>query len=109
MNLLRIGQEAVANAIKHGRPSQIHIELQFTPEAVKLKVSDDGQGFSPEQATSAGHFGMLDMRERAESLGSEFQIESAPGRGTQITVEVRSGQQSISNAELKTHTYPGRG
>ena len=109
MNLLRIGQEAVANAIKHGHASRVQIELQYFPDAVKLKVSDDGQGFSPEQANSAGHFGMLDMRERAESLGSDFQIESAPGRGTQITVEVRSGQQSISNAELKTHTHSGRG
>jgi signal transduction histidine kinase len=109
MNLLRIGQEAVANAIKHGHATQVQMQLHYTPDTVKLKVSDDGQGFSPEQSNSAGHFGMLDMRERAESLGSHFQIESAPGRGTQITVEVRSEPQSIPNAELKTHTHSGRG
>ncbi len=109
MNLLRIGQEAVANAIKHGRASQVQIELHYNAETVILKVSDDGQGFSSDQTNSAGHFGMLDMRERAESLGSHLQIDSAPGRGTQITVEVRSERQSISDAELKAHTHSGRG
>jgi signal transduction histidine kinase len=109
MNLLRIGQEAVANAIKHGHASQVQIELHYNAEKVILKVSDDGQGFSPDQANSAGHFGMLDMRERAESLGSHLQIDSAPGSGTHITVEVCSERQSISDAELKVHTHSGRG
>lgn len=108
MNLLRIGQEAVANAIKHGRASRVHIELRYSGDRVFLKVSDDGQGFSPEQATSAGHFGMLDMRERAESLGSHFEIESVPGQGTKITVEVRCEPQLTSN-ESKTHTHFSRG
>ncbi len=109
MNLLRIGQEAVANAIKHGHASQVQIDLHYSAEKVILKVSDDGRGFSPDQSNSAGHFGMLDMRERAESLGSHLQIVSAPDRGTHITVEVRSERQSISNAELKAHTHSGRG
>ena len=109
MNILRIGQEAVANAIKHGHASQVQIDLQYSPEKVTLKVSDDGCGFSPEQANSAGHFGMLDMRERAEALGSPLQVVSAPGRGTYITVEVRSEPQSVSNAELKAHTHSSRG
>jgi signal transduction histidine kinase len=109
MNLLRIGQEAVANAIKHGHASNIHIELQYSPEKTILRVSDDGRGFRPDHADSAGHFGMLDMRERAESLGSHLQIGSAPGRGASITVEVCREQQPISDAELKTHTHSGRG
>jgi len=109
MSLLRIGQEAVANAIKHGHASQIQIELQYTADKVILRVSDDGQGFSPEQSNSAGHFGMLDMRERAEAIGSHLQIDSAPGRGTHITVDVHSEHQSISNDESKTHTHSSRG
>jgi nitrate/nitrite-specific signal transduction histidine kinase len=52
---------------------------------------------------------MLDMRERAESLGSHLQIKSASLRGTQITVEVRSEHQTISDAEFKAHTHSGRG
>jgi signal transduction histidine kinase len=109
MNILRIGQEAVANAIKHSDASQVQVELQYSPEKVILKVSDDGRGFSPEQTNSAGHFGMLDMRERAEAIGSHLQIDSAPGRGTHITVEIGSEHQTISNAELKAHTHSGRG
>jgi signal transduction histidine kinase len=109
MNILRIGQEAVANAIKHGHASQVQIELHYSAERVILKVSDDGRGFNPDQVNSAGHFGMLDMRERAESLGSHLQIKSASLRGTQITVEVRSEHQTISDAEFKAHTHSGRG
>jgi signal transduction histidine kinase len=109
MNILRIGQEAVANAIKHGHASQVQIELHYSPEKVILKVSDDGRGFIPDQANSSGHFGMLDMRERAECLGSHLQIVSAPGRGTHITVEVRSEHQTISDGELKADTHFGRG
>jgi signal transduction histidine kinase len=109
MNLLRIGQEAVANAIKHGHASQIQIELQYTADKVILRVSDDGQGFSPEQSNSAGHFGMLDMRERAEAIGSHLQVDSAPGLGTHITVDVRSEHRSISNDESKTHSHSSRG
>jgi signal transduction histidine kinase len=109
MNLLRIGQEAVANAIKHGHASQVRIELQYTPDKVILGVSDDGRGFGPEHSNSAGHFGMLDMRERAEALGCQLQVNSAPGSGTDIKVEVRSEQQSISDGEFKTHTHSGRG
>ena len=65
MNLLRIGQEAVANAMKHGLARHISIELRYAPESVRLTVSDDGQGFAADQASPAGHFGLLDMRERA--------------------------------------------
>jgi signal transduction histidine kinase len=109
MNLLRIGQEAVANAVKHGQASHIQIDLQYGRESVILQVRDDGCGFNPDQASAAGHFGMLDLRERAESLGSQLQIDSAPGRGTHITVEVRFERPSTSDAEIKAHTYSGRG
>lgn len=109
MNLLRIGQEAVANAIKHGHASQVQIELQYTADKVTLKVTDNGHGFSPDQSNSAGHFGLLDMRERAEAIGSHLQIDSAPSRGTRIRVDVGAEHQSISDAEFKTHTHSGRG
>jgi signal transduction histidine kinase len=108
MNLLRIGQEAVANALKHGHATTIQIELQYNPETVILSVRDDGCGFNSGQSDSAGHFGMLDMRERAASLGSQLHIESAPGYGTRVAVEVHY-EKPISDAELKTHTHSSRG
>ena len=109
MNLLRIGQEAVANAVKHGQATRIQIELQYGPESVILTVDDDGRGFNPGQTSAVGHFGMLDLRERAESLGSQLQIDSAPGRGTHIAIEVHFERPSTSDAEIKAHTYSGRG
>ena len=109
MNLLRIGQEAVANAVKHGRARRVSIELRYAPASVCLTVSDDGQGFAAGQVSPTGHFGLLDMRERAQSMGSQLRIESEPGRGTRIAVEVpvESRPEAIDE-ELKTNSYSGR-
>jgi signal transduction histidine kinase len=89
-NLLRIGQEAITNIIKHGQARQIEIELGFEAENVTLCVRDDGKGFDLENAPapSNGHFGLLGMRERAEKLQGKFQIRTSPGQGTQIQVEI---------------------
>jgi signal transduction histidine kinase len=108
MNLLRIGQEAVANAVKHGGSQHIAIELQYAPESVRLFVKDDGCGFAPEEALSAGHFGLLDMRERAQSIGCHLQIESASGRGTRLTVQAPINGQRLPDEEPKADTYSGR-
>ncbi len=108
MNLLRIGQEAVANAVKHGGAQHITIELQYAPESVRLFVKDDGCGFAPEEALSAGHFGLLDMRERAQSIGCHLEIESASGRGTRLTVEAPINGQRLPDEEPKADTYSGR-
>ena len=88
MNLLRIGQEAVANAVKHGRAKQISLELRYTPTSVCLTVSDDGKGFAADQPSPTAHFGIQDMRERAQSMGSQLKIESRRGHGTRVAVEV---------------------
>jgi len=108
MNLLRIGQEAVANAVKHGGARQVSIELRFDPGSVCLTVSDDGQGFAAGQPSPTGHFGLLDMRERAQSMGSHLRVESEPGRGTRIAVEVPLHPPERIDEELKADTYSGR-
>jgi signal transduction histidine kinase len=108
MNLLRIGQEAVVNAAKHGCAHHIEIALAYARENVRLCVRDDGRGFDPAQTASTGHFGLLDMRERARCLGCDLQIDSRPGAGTAITVDVSIKPQSTSDAELKADTYSGR-
>ncbi len=90
LNLLRIGQEAVMNAVKHARPNQVTVLLQFRPQVVRLSVVDNGCGFQPNGAVLNGssHFGLLDMRERAQSLGCRLEIHSKPGGGTRIELEV---------------------
>jgi signal transduction histidine kinase len=106
MNLLRIGQEAVANAIKHSRCRSVTIELRYASESVGLMIEDDGSGFVP--AVSSGHFGLLDMRERAQSIGSQLQVLSEPGQGTTITLEVATKGSRLPDEQPKADTYSGR-
>ena len=108
MNLLRIGQEATSNAIKHGRAANVQVSLSYAMGRVILEVRDDGCGLSQE-FSKAGHFGMLDMRERAEAIGSHLLVDSTPGNGTLIAIEVAAEQQVNSDGELKANSNPGRG
>ena len=115
MNLLRIGQEAVTNAIKHAHAQQIVLKLSYDPESVGLRVTDDGCGFSAESValSSNGHFGLLDMRERAQSLGCELRVKSETGDGTCISVDIAAKSvaaktKETPHADVKTHTYSGR-
>ena len=89
-HLLRIGLEALTNAVKHGSPTRIDIELRFQPDATTLVVADDGKGLAPSVETeiSGSHFGLLGIRERVTKLGGVFQIHSTPGSGTRLTVVV---------------------
>jgi signal transduction histidine kinase len=107
MNLLRIGQEAVANAVKHGKARHITIELSYGPHEVRLGVQDDGSGFAVEHGSPSGHFGMLDMRERAQSMGSQLKVVSEPGHGTSICVDVPLRSKEVIDEELKANTYSG--
>jgi signal transduction histidine kinase len=108
MNLLRIGQEAVGNAMRHGNARNIAIALVYDAQKVKLSIEDDGRGFDTTQTASTGHFGLLDMRERARCLGCDLQVDSKSGRGTAIAVEVPIHPEPVSHAELKADTYSGR-
>ena len=89
-HLLRIGQEAITNALKHGAARNLRMELHYTASFVELLTADDGCGFDPEgtTATEAGHFGLLGMRERTNKIGGTLSIVSKPGRGTTVTVKV---------------------
>ncbi len=108
MNFLRIGQEAVANAVKHGGARSILVELCYRPELVRLTVTDDGKGFDANQPSRTGHFGVQDMRERAQSMGSELKVTSQPNHGTSVSVEVRIDPEKILDAEHKADTYSRR-
>jgi ligand-binding sensor domain-containing protein/anti-sigma regulatory factor (Ser/Thr protein kinase) len=89
-NLLRIAQEAVANALKHAKPRNILVELERTNGDLRLLVKDDGLGFNPSAAFSSlnGHYGILGMQERAERMGGRFDLASDVGCGTQVEVRV---------------------
>ena len=89
-NLLRIVQEATRNAIQHGGARQIDVRISYlSPGGIRLQICDDGCGFSLEEASlKLGHWGLATMRERAERVGADLKITSAPGRGAEIEVVV---------------------
>jgi signal transduction histidine kinase len=88
-NLLRIGQEVIANAVRYARCGRIEVTLEFCERQVALSVRDDGQGFDPEHPPrSEGGFGLSGMRERAEQMHGECHVVSAPGKGTMVRVTV---------------------
>jgi signal transduction histidine kinase len=105
-NLLRIGQEAVTNAVKHSGAGTVKIELQFTPQRVVLQIQDDGKGFDPDHCIGPdeGHFGLLGIRERAERMGGAADINSTPGAGTRIRVDVPLNQNGRSHDETDLAT-----
>jgi signal transduction histidine kinase len=88
LQLFRIAQEAVTNAVRHGHPTRIDISVSYDARQVTLTIADDGCGFDPHAQTSASrdneHFGLITMRERAEHVGGGLRIESAPGTGTTV-------------------------
>jgi signal transduction histidine kinase len=87
--LLRIAQEALANARKHAAACAVHVALELETERLTLSIADDGRGFDAEEAAKIeGHFGLKTMRERAESIGARFELATAPGAGSRVTVEL---------------------
>lgn len=83
-HLLRIAREAVSNALRHGKASQIRFQLTFSAEGVALEIEDNGCGFDASQNVPVGHFGLIGMAERANKIGAEFSLTSSPGAGTKV-------------------------
>jgi signal transduction histidine kinase len=88
--LLRVGQEAIINAVRHAGASRIRVDLEGGAESVILSISDDGHGFDYERTLAQGHdhYGLSTMRERAEELGGSLRITTATGQGTTVTAVV---------------------
>ncbi|WP_242045823.1 MULTISPECIES: PAS domain S-box protein [unclassified Calothrix] len=87
-NLLRIGQEALTNAIRHANADEIRVELIYDHDQFCLRVRDNGQGFGVGSIPASLGFGLLGMSERAERIGAQLTIRSQPGEGTEMIVTV---------------------
>lgn len=85
MTLYRITQESLNNIVKHASATQVWVRLYVDDNTLSLCIEDNGQGFDP-SAIPEDHFGIAIMRERAGAIGSTFQVESAPGKGTCISI-----------------------
>lgn len=88
-NLFRIGQEAIANSVRHSHATQVTVRICYGKKEVLLEVKDNGNGFDPDRisGTDHGHFGLTGMRERAAAIGSALQLDSTPN-GTRMQVRV---------------------
>ncbi len=88
---LRIGREAVLNAVKHASPRKVEVSLDYGQRSLTLHVRDDGTGMPPdalEAAIAGEHLGLAGMRDRARRSGGTLEIASEPGRGTTISVKL---------------------
>jgi PAS domain S-box-containing protein len=92
-NLLRIGQEALTNALKYAKATEIRVELIYQSTQCILRIKDDGQGFAIDRDSSHNGFGLLGMAERADLIGGQIQIHSALGQGTEVAVSVNQQEK----------------
>jgi signal transduction histidine kinase len=88
--LLRIAQEAMTNAVRHGNARKIFVHLESSATSLSLEIFDDGCGFVPEEvfADGFGHFGLRGLRARASKINADLQIISAPNRGTTVRLVI---------------------
>lgn len=87
--VFRVAQEALHNALRHGKPSVVRMELETKHAKVVLSVSDDGTGFQSDPTSEGGHhLGLASMRERARRAGGRLRVTSELGEGTTVRLEV---------------------
>ncbi|WSQ08106.1 GAF domain-containing sensor histidine kinase [Streptomyces sp. NBC_01231] len=90
--VLRVAQEALHNALRHSGAGHVDVTVDRRGSGAVLRVSDDGSGFDPKTVRRAGrHLGLVSMRDRASGVGGTLTVESAPGKGTTIELEVPGG------------------
>ncbi len=87
--LLRIGQEAVTNVLRHADAGRVSIELAYTSKKLRMTITDDGRGFArhPYASGPNGHFGLQGMEERAQQIHARLVVASEEGKGTTVLVE----------------------
>lgn len=95
-----IAREALSNAARHARPNKVELVIEYRADAFTLLVRDDGCGMPAAMLVGGAkpqHYGMVGMCERAKAVGARYALESAPGEGTVMRLEVAA-----------EHAYPGR-
>ena len=102
--LMMMAREAVYNAVLHGEPAKIQIKVCFAAKDLTLEVLDDGSGFDPNviQPSEGRHYGLLGMKERVQSVGGRFDLESAVGKGTSIFIQIPKRVSVAKRAMVRT-------
>ena len=86
--IFRVCQEALTNVARHSGAEKVLISIVIANEKITVKIEDNGKGFKVNEAQNKGSFGLIGMNERARSLNGHFEIESADGKGTIITISL---------------------
>jgi signal transduction histidine kinase len=95
-----IAREALANAFRHSGATQVVVTLDYDRDKLRLECSDNGRGFSIEKSHEHqmnGHWGLLGMSERAQRIGADFTLKSAPGEGVCVSIVVPAARAYIRN------------
>jgi ligand-binding sensor domain-containing protein len=89
-DVLMVTREALYNAVRHGQPRRVQVEVCYEPQRCLVKIGDDGSGFeySPQAGAFNGHYGLIGMRERVERIGGTFLLKSRIGAGTDLAIMV---------------------
>jgi len=81
-------REAILNAIRHSRATELHLSLTSTAQGCEARLRDNGVGFDVASTEGTSHYGLKGMRERIRKIGGELNVETAPGKGTEIQITV---------------------
>ena len=100
-HLLRIGLEALTNALKHSGARHIGITLRFAPDSTSLVVVDDGCGLDRAPDPAGCHFGLLGIRERVDKIGGVLEIDGRPGAGTRLSVMMPVRRKGLAEAPVR--------
>lgn len=93
INIFRIIQEALNNIRRHSKATEAYVNLEFNPDLIKVLIQDNGNGFSlpkTSELMANGKLGLLGMQQRVQFLNGTFSLDSEPGKGTRIQIEVKA-------------------
>ncbi len=86
--IFRVIQEALSNVVKHAEATHVHVKVEITENVANIVVRDNGKGFEIEEEYDDNSFGLMGMQERVELLEGKMKLDSKPGRGTEIFVQI---------------------
>jgi signal transduction histidine kinase len=87
-NLFRVAQEGLNNVLKHAHASRVIVRLWLQEKRILLTIQDNGIGFDPQDVENSSGLGLHSLRERVQRFGGSLRIETAPGQGTKLVVEL---------------------
>ncbi|MBN1136140.1 MAG: response regulator, partial [Anaerolineae bacterium] len=97
-DVYRVLQETLNNVVKHARATRVTLDLQFGEQSLAAEVRDDGIGFDPAAARDGGGLGLAGIEERLRGMGGKLHVESAPGKGTKVRIQIETGRARPAKA-----------